>query len=114
MRDDRRRASAKHGAVIALNGGARAPFDAALRPVWQIFVGSLPLSVDRPRAPANAGSSVSMSIGDPATIKIVGAHLNRHLVSDHGPDSVLLHAPGRVRQDFVIVLEANAKAALGK
>src|SRR5438128_684728 len=47
---------------------------------------------------------------DAALVEIVRRHLDRHPISRERLDAVLLHAPGRVGDDRVPVVELDAKA----
>src|SRR5215470_8306849 len=49
---------------------------------------------------------------DAALVQVVGRHLHGDLVAGERADAVLLHAAGGVGDDFVIVLEADAIAAV--
>src|ERR1700687_3150876 len=55
----------------------------------------------------------SLEAGGDATLgQVVGCHLHQNLVAGQDADAVLAHAPCRVGDDFVLVLELDAEGGI--
>lgn len=67
---------------------------------------SLHLMHGIPRGP---GQALFESESDAALGEVVGCHFHGHPISGEDPDAVLAHFPGRVRKNFVIIVESHTE-----
>lgn len=51
---------------------------------------------------------------DPALVEVVGRHLDRDAIAGEGTDAMLAHFPGGVGEDFVVVIQPDAKVPVGQ
>src|SRR5688572_23112465 len=85
----------------------REVMDAALPPAWSTA------AAGRPPAAARTRSGFGLvAKHHPAFFKIVRGHLDRHAIARNRLDPVALHAPGRIGDDLVPIVELDAEPAV--